>query len=188
MWKVRRPSETRYGTSSWHCVCGAAAPFFFTLNPHDHHSPLLIYFVGDREEHLERLSLDWNDADMAAYYDRHKAGNALFFHELAVRWPGAAAQCVHWTFEQTLTVLFNLAPPANRKPRQQHWDGIASRCEPGLLACISSYLGIVEPQMRWTEHLHKLVQILGFADPPRVLPPRPPVLSDDGCCVVACVL
>ena len=102
---------------------------------------------------------------MAAYYDRHKAGDALFFHEFAVRWPGAAAQCVHWTFEHTLTVLFNLAPPANRRPKQQHWDGIASRCEPGLLAYISSYLGIVEPQMRWTEHLHKLIQVLGFQDP-----------------------
>ena len=27
---------------------------------------------------------------MAQYYDRHRAGNALFLHELATEWPGAA--------------------------------------------------------------------------------------------------
>ena len=26
---------------------------FFTLNPHDIHSPLLVHFIGDREEHLD---------------------------------------------------------------------------------------------------------------------------------------
>ncbi len=28
---------------------------FFTLNPHDHHSPLLIYCIGEREECLEKV-------------------------------------------------------------------------------------------------------------------------------------
>ena len=68
---------------------------FFTLNPHDIHSPLLVHFIGDREEHVERVSLDWDDDEMAQYYDRHRTGNTLFFHELATRWPGAAARGVH---------------------------------------------------------------------------------------------
>ena len=33
---------------------------FFTLNPHDIHTPLLVHFIGEREEEqqLERISLD----------------------------------------------------------------------------------------------------------------------------------
>ena len=55
-------------------------------------------------------------------------------------------------------MLFNASPPANRKLFLQHIDGIAARCEPGLLAHLAAYLGIVEPQMRLTEHLHMLLQ------------------------------
>jgi len=146
--------------------------FFFTLNPHDIHTPLLVYFIGEREEetHLERISLDWNDEEMADYYDRGRAGNSLRFHELAVSWPGAAAQCVRWTFQHTLTMLFNAAPHANRKPFQQHIDGIAARCEPGLVGHLMAYLGIVEPQMRLTEHIHMLLQVLGFTNPRQLFP------------------
>ena len=111
------------------------------------------------------MSLDWDDDEMARYYNRHRAGNALFFHELATTCPGAAAQCVHWTFRRTLTELFNVAEPANHKPKRQHVDGIPARCEPGLLGYVAGYLGIVEPQMRLTEHLHMLVQVLGFTSP-----------------------
>ena len=96
---------------------------------------------------------------------RHRAGNTLFFHELATKWPGAAAQCVHWTFRRTLTALFSVAEPASHRPGRQHVDGIPARCEPGLLGYVAGYLGIVEPQMRLTEHLHMLVQILGFTSP-----------------------
>ena len=107
---------------------------------------------------MEKISLDWDDEEMAQYYERNKAGNSLRFHELAATWPGAAAQCVHWTFQHTLTALFNAAPPANVKPLRQHIDGIPARCEPGLLAYLAGYSGIVEPQMRLTEHLHMLLQ------------------------------
>jgi len=138
---------------------------FFTLNPHDIHNPLLIHFIGDRDKDLAQISLDWDDDDMTAYYNRVKQGNALRLHELATRWPAAAARCVHWTFQHTLQVLFNAAPPANAKPRMQHVDTIPACCEPGLLSYVAGYLGIVEPQMRLTEHLHMLIQILGFSHP-----------------------
>ena len=44
-------------------------------------------------------------------------------------------------------------------------DGIPARCEEGLLGHISAYMGIVEPQMRLTEHIHMLVHVLGFSSP-----------------------
>ena len=86
---------------------------WFTLNPHDIHTPLLVHFIGEREEELQRISLDWDDTTMAQYYEDAKKGDRLYFHELAVRWPAAAAKCVHWTFQHTMQILFNVAPPAN---------------------------------------------------------------------------
>ena len=112
------------------------------------------------------MSLDWNDEEMGAYYDRVKAGNRLRLHELATEWPGAAAQCVHETFTMTLQIIFNTSPPANpKKPHRLHADGVPARCEPGLISYVASYLGIVEPQMRYTEHIHMLMQVMGFTHP-----------------------
>ena len=85
--------------------------------------------------------------------------------KFAVQFPQVSARCVHWTFDQCLQILFNTAPSATLNPRKQHTDGVSSRCEPGLLGYIQSYLGIVEPQMRKTEHIHKLIQVLGFSHP-----------------------
>jgi hypothetical protein len=53
------------------------------LNPHDIHTPLLVCFIGGRETSVERISLDWDDADMATYYDTAKQKNKLRFHENA---------------------------------------------------------------------------------------------------------
>ena len=87
------------------------------------------------------------------------------FHELAAQFPDAAARAVHDTFYHTLTILFNAAPPANVDPKAQHVDTIPCKLTPGILGYIAGYLGIVEPQMRLTEHLHMLVQSLGFQHP-----------------------
>ena len=42
---------------------------FFTLNPHDFGDPLLVTFSQDDVWQTEKLSLDWNDEDMARYYE-----------------------------------------------------------------------------------------------------------------------
>ena len=99
---------------------------------------------------------------MATYYECVKKGNRHLLHEFASQYPAAAARCVHWTFDKVLQILFNCAPAANVNPSEVHTDGVAARCEPGLVSSLYSYLGIVEPQMRKTEHLHALLQVLGF--------------------------
>ena len=66
---------------------------FFTLNPHDIHNPLLIVFANTDNVHMERISLDWDDEEMKAYYARVREGNALRLHEFAVEQPAAAAMC-----------------------------------------------------------------------------------------------
>ena len=135
------------------------------MNPHDIKNPLLLVFLGNQGIQVERISLDWDDTQMAAYYERVKKGNRHVLHEFATKYPAAAARCVHWTFDQMLQVLFNCAPAANVNAEAMHTDGIAARCEPGLANYLSSYLGIVEPQMRKTEHVHALLQVLGFRNP-----------------------
>ena len=141
---------------------------FVTLNPHDVRSPLLVHFIGNREKHVERVSLGWDDDEMAQYYGRHRAGNPLLFRELAAKWPGAVAHCVHWTFPGTLTALLRVAEPADRGFGFRHADGSPAHCEPGLLGYVAGYRSIVEPQMRLAEHLHMLVRILGFTGPQRL--------------------
>jgi len=146
-------------------VWNGCSVLFFTLNPHDIGSPMLVVYANADKTHLERICLDWDDQEMSEYYARAKQDNPLRFHEFAVRFPAAAAQCVHLTFRMTIELLFNCAPPANIKPKRQHADGFPCKCEPGIYNFILGYLGIVEPQMRWTEHLHMLIQLLGFTHP-----------------------
>ena len=45
---------------------------FFTINPHDIHAPLLLYYVGDRDTTIGKISLDWDDDQMASFYDEHE--------------------------------------------------------------------------------------------------------------------
>ena len=111
------------------------------------------------------MSLDWDDDEMRSYYSRVCEDNDLRLHEFAVEHPAAAAQCVHKTFQMTIEFLFNCAPSANHRPEKQRADGFPCKCEPGIFGYIAGYLGVVEPQMRWTEHIHMLVQLLGFAHP-----------------------
>ena len=116
----------------------------------------------------ERISLDWEDEVMSEYYETVQKGNRFILHEYAAQHPAAAARAVHWTFDHCLRILFNTAPAATVSASEIHTDGVAARCEAGLIGHVQSYMGIVEPQMRKTEHLHKLIQVLGFTHP-RVL-------------------
>ena len=56
---------------------------FWTLNPHDIKNPLLLVFLGNQGIQVERISLDWDDVEMAAYYERVKKGNRHVLRELA---------------------------------------------------------------------------------------------------------
>ena len=81
---------------------------FFTLNPHDIKTPLLLAFLSERHTQIERVSLDWSDLDLTAYYGRLQKGNRLILHELASKWPAAAAACVHWAFDKTIQIFFQV--------------------------------------------------------------------------------
>ena len=139
---------------------------FFTLNPHDIRTPLLIAFVHpERAAGIKRVSLDWDDPCMQKYYEDVKKGNSLVLHELAAQNPMATMRCVHLTFRMTIELLFNCTAAANVKSSSQNLDLVPAHCEAGMFNYVSGYLGVVEPQMRFTEHLHLLWQLLGFSHP-----------------------
>jgi hypothetical protein len=140
---------------------------FFILSPHDIHNPVLIVYADANNTHSEQVSLDWDDAQMSSYYyyERVTADNVLRLHEFAVEHSAAAAACVHLTFRFTIEVLFNCASSATVKPRKQNSDGMPSRSEPGMYGYVAGYVSFVEPQMRWTEHIHMLLQLLGLSSP-----------------------
>jgi hypothetical protein len=133
--------------------CGCAF-VFFTLNPHDNKTPLLIVFGHGERFGFRRLSLDWDDAEMTRYYDAEKEGNALRFHDFAANHPRACSRAVHETFRMVLEILGNTAPPANVPGGTQHLDLIAAKCEAGMWQYVHAYNGTVEPQARTTEHMH----------------------------------
>jgi hypothetical protein len=120
---------------------------FFTLNPHDIKSPLLLVFIGPENSGCERISLDWNDGEMEKYYSECLKGNPLRLHELAVKFPDAASRCVHAAFKMTLEMLCNCVPSANTGNKVP-FDLIPARCEPGIFGYVMAYFGAVEPQMR----------------------------------------
>ena len=115
----------------------------------------------------EKISLDWDDNEMRRFYEEAKTGDSLAFHILAAQDPRAAARAVHHTFRATMELLFNCCTPMTCKPRARALfaDGHPCRCEPGLVGYVLGYFGVVEPQMRFTEHMHMLIQVLGFSHP-----------------------
>ena len=63
---------------------------FFTLNPHDHKSPLLVGLVSTEDRTIEKLTFPATDLDFHDYFQRHKEGNQNFFKELVAKHPAAA--------------------------------------------------------------------------------------------------
>ena len=108
---------------------------------------------------FRRLSLDWNDAEMARYYDEEKKGNALRFHKFAAAHPRACSRAVHETLRMVFEIFGNVASPANVPGGKQHWDLIAAKCEAGIWQYIQAYNGTVEPQARTTEHMHAFLHV-----------------------------
>ena len=144
--------------------CGCAF-VFFTLNPHDNKTPLLIVFGHGERYGFRRLSLDWDDEEMTRYYEAEKEGNALRFHDFAASHPRACSRAVHETFRMVLEILGSAAPPANVPGGTQHLDLIAAKCEAGMWQYVHAYNGTVEPQGRTTEHMHAFLQLLGYTTP-----------------------
>ncbi len=87
---------------------------------------------------------------MRQFYDAitSKDPSVKPFHRLAAQDPAAASKAVHKTFVLTLKCLFNCCPPASTKAARAgrlNADGFPCSCEPGILAYLLGYLGIMEP-------------------------------------------
>ena len=142
--------RVRYGFSS----------LFFTLNPHDIRSPLTLALTNYKEFHIERFSLDFDDAETEAYLSRLLGEHPRKLHEIVVQDPLAATRCFHYTVRLVIEELFHCAAPGH-----PYADGLPTKTEPGVFGHIAGYLGVVEPQLRKALHLHMLIQLHGFSHP-----------------------
>ena len=141
-------------------IFNGCSSLFFTLNPNDIRSPLMIGLVNAEHFHIEKFSLDLEDAETEAYFSRLLGSNPRKLHEMVAQDPLAATRCFHLTVRLVIDTLFNCTKPGEPFP-----DGIPAREVPGVFGYIAGYLGVVEPQMRKALHLHMLIQLHGFAHP-----------------------
>ena len=102
---------------------------------------------------------------MSAYFEEVKRGNALRMHEFAASHPAAVSKTVHATFQLVLEHLANCCTPASLPEGSVHFDLIPASCEEGVFSYLSSFNGVVEPQVRTTEHMHAFYSVLGYTTP-----------------------
>ena len=138
---------------------------FFTLNPNDLGTPLVIVFCNAEHFHVEEISLDWNDAEMLSYYERALGKDWSRFHRLIIENPRASMLCFHKTLKLVLQHLLGCTPNVLGKRLRRHLDNLAALPTPGIFGHPAGFGGVVEPQMRKTLHIHLLVQLLGFMHP-----------------------
>ena len=133
---------------------------FFTLNPHDIRSPVTLALTNHVDTHIERFSLDFDDAETEAYMTRLLGANPRKLHELVVQDPLAATRCFHYTVRLVIEERFHCT-----RPFRPCSDGLPTKTTPGIYGHIAGYLGVVEPQLRKALHINMLIQLHGFFHP-----------------------
>ncbi len=130
---------------------------FLTLNPADTKHHFTITFAHDGAFETQRVSLDASDAEIAAFYDGLPP---LALHKLVANDPVAAVRCFHTLVVLVIRHLLGCAD----SPATLHADGIAASEIEGFFGFVSSFAGVVEPQLRKALRLHMLVNLLGIRD------------------------
>ena len=104
------------------------------------------------------IDLEADDAAQASFRSKR---SPLQIQEIIANDPVVATRCFHTLVVFVINVLLN----CSLDPAKLHPDGIASGSMPGVFGFISSFCGVVEPQMRKALHLHSLIGDLGFSTP-----------------------
>ena len=99
-WRYRFTAMRLWGGMS--CV-------FFTFNPSDIGTPLVLHFCNERGHRLERISLDATDEEMRLYYKNAMDGRSDIFHKMVAAQPRASALCFHETFKLAMVFLLAFA-------------------------------------------------------------------------------
>ena len=141
---------------------------FFTLNPRDSDSALTLRFLTEGVWKHKVISLDLDEmalfGELQDIRDKHKSA----LHDMIQQDTVAATECFHLTVRMTFSYLFGCSDAANNISHRESFplppDGFACSEIPGLASYISWYMGITEPQLRKSLHLHALLGGLGFRD------------------------
>lgn len=92
-------------------IWNGCSSLFFTLNPRDAKSPVILMLLqGDAEPHKE-FPLNSADADTEAYLAEVLREHPRRLHELVAAHPLAATRCFHWTVRLLDRTLLNCVDP-----------------------------------------------------------------------------
>ena len=145
-----------FGLRLW----SGCASLLFTLNPHDIRSPLTLLLLQDDFKWERTFSLDLTDDETEAIMREFMMGDPRKLHRAVVANPLAATRTFHWAVKLVIQCLFNCADSLGFSP-----DSIPAQELPGVFGYIRAYLGVVEPQIWKSLHVHMLTQLHGFSHP-----------------------
>ena len=113
---------------------------------------------------MEKIPLDADELVVHSVLEgvRRKSPTALY--DMISSDTVAADKCFHTTIRLTMTKLFNCTHASNDLNRSGwtplHADGFPCNLTPGIASYLSWYLGITEPQLRKSLHMHAILGLL----------------------------
>ena len=145
------------------------AVLFFTLNPRDTDSALTVRYMAAGLWRHKVIPLDADELDVHASFRDVRQGSPSALYDMISTDAVAANTCFHETVRLTLRVLFNMCPSSNDLETGSwsplNLDGRPCMMTPGMVGHVSWYLGVTEPQLRKSLHLHALMGMVGFINP-----------------------
>ena len=172
MRSVPGSDSERHKFQSWfealriYAGCGVV---FWTLNPRDTNSPLTVRFMADGLWKQERIRLDVDELLVHESLEGIRKRSPTALYDMISADTVAACKCFHLTVRLTMEILFNCTRANNDLHRGEwtplHADGFPCKLTPGIASYLSWYLGITEPQLRKSLHIHAILGLLGFRSP-----------------------
>ncbi len=136
--------------------------------PRDMDSALTLSFLVDGVFKHEKVSLDLDEMALHATLDGVRQKSATALHDIVQQDPVTANNCFHQTVRLTFSILLGCSDAANNSSHLDGFplpaDGVPCKTVPGLAGYLYWFLGITEPQLRKSLHLHALLVGLGFRD------------------------
>ena len=140
---------------------------FFTLNPRDVDSALTVRYMAEGLWKHDTIRLDLDEMAVHTQFEGIRSKSPTALHDMISEDTVAACECFHLTVRLVIAELLRGTDAHNvlgtRGANPLPPDGYACRLTPGMASFVSWYLGITEPQLRKSLHLHAKSESSAFA-------------------------
>ncbi len=112
------------------------------------------------------MPLDIDELAVHASLNEIRKTDPRALHEMILDDPVAACECFHTTVRMTLQYLFNSTGHIFKDADSfaLPLDDFATQLNPGFAGYLSWHMGVTEPQLRKSLHVHALTGLLGCRD------------------------